>query len=370
MVVVMSSNSEWQPGTCPVDGQRLVNDAGRGCLKCGGSMRDAGGLPAAAMTMLQVESSVSSPAYQKVYPCSSCGVAMVPWRIGDVQRWLYKCNSCEGFWVGAREKAWWEGQMRQGVARAAYQSLGKEERDELRTALIEQAKQESGEPELSPLQKTMAAFGMPSVVGARGGTTPWGSWGLALVLLLAFLVVPAESAAYRVGEDGLGGAVSSLFAHFGWFHLLGNVYFLAAFGAGAEQRLRWWGITAVFLVTGTLACFAESVVAPTGSLIGGASGSVSAVMGVCFILQARAKVLIGIFLLFRFHFFRVPMLAFALFEILYQVSMATAGSPGVAWTAHLVGLGLGVGVGAVYPLRDLLSKRQGSPERSHAPRCS
>ena len=40
----------------------------------------------------------------------------------------------------------------------------------------------------------------------------------------------------RPGHSGVWAALQASFAHAGWLHLLGNVYFLAAFGDGVEQR--------------------------------------------------------------------------------------------------------------------------------------
>ena len=74
------------------------------------------------------------------------------------------------------------------------------------------------------------------------------TWSLALVLVAVFVLElrgdGLEAAVARFGygpaHRGLWVAGKAMFAHAGWWHLLGNVYFLLAFGDGVEQRAPRW----------------------------------------------------------------------------------------------------------------------------------
>ena len=180
------------------------------------------------------------------------------------------------------------------------------------------------------------------------------TWALALALIAVFVGEVRggglDEAARRLGygpeRRGLWAAARATFAHAGWAHLLGNVYFLLAFGDGVEQRVPRWLLAPAFVVLAVTALLVDGVVHP-GSVLVGASGGVAALMGACVVLQPRARVAIqlGPFT----PVMRFSMGAFFVLALAFQALMAALRVSGVAWTAHLVGLLLGAGCAA--PLR-------------------
>ena len=149
---------------------------------------------------------------------------------------------------------------------------------------------------------------------------------------------------------------TSQFLHGGWFHLVMNMFFLSAFGPLIESRLGRVGFVAFFLAGGAMAALAQAwigtAVEPYAAYapILGASGSISALMGVAFALHPRANVT-G---------FAIPQFTRAYTSLRWMMGFAIAldvartivdwsggGGSGIATLAHLGGLlfGLAVGVG-------------------------
>jgi membrane associated rhomboid family serine protease len=145
------------------------------------------------------------------------------------------------------------------------------------------------------------------------------------------------------------------FLHGGFFHLLFNGLFLAAFGLVLEQRLGSLGFLVLFLAGGAFAGLAQSWIGHwlaadglSGPAIG-ASGSVSALMGAVFALHPRANVR-GI---------AIPQFAPAQTSVQWMIGFAVAldiartivdfagGNSGIATLAHLGGMVFGFAVGVL-----------------------
>jgi len=104
----------------------------------------------------------------------------------------------------------------------------------------------SDDYELTWQQWIPALLRLPVDVDAPFTATPRATWGVAAALVVAFLI---ELTNQREFITQLGwipahpfrwlGLISltSFFVHAGWLHLLGNLYFLLAFGPGVESRL-------------------------------------------------------------------------------------------------------------------------------------
>lgn len=268
---------------------------------------------------------------------------MAPWRIGDVDAWLEKCPACDCFWVEKLDQRTLARQRYNQAARQAYDEMSSAEKEDLKQGLATAVSSEYGAPEISPIQRFLAIIGLPVLLQKKGIAIPWLTWSIAAALLLIFLVVDAHDAgSYVVGDSGLWQAFTSIFVHFGWLHLLGNIFFLLAFGDGVEQKLPPWGLALLFVCAGVLATLLQAAVSPAGVSIGGASGAIAALMGACVVLQPQAKVAVTLYFV---HVIRVPIIGFGIFQFVYQAFMAGAGSPGVAWTAHLAGMIIGACVG-------------------------
>jgi membrane associated rhomboid family serine protease len=110
-----------------------------------------------------------------------------------------------------------------------------------------------------------------------------------------------------VGEDWHVTAITSMFMHGDWLHLIGNMLFLWIFGNNVEDALgkvRYLvfyllgGLTATALQTAITLSSSGEQAAEIPNL--GASGAVSAVLGAYLILLPRASIVTVIFLLIIF----------------------------------------------------------------------
>jgi membrane associated rhomboid family serine protease len=140
-------------------------------------------------------------------------------------------------------------------------------------------------------------------------------------------------------------AVSALFVHASWLHLLGNLAYLWVFGIKVERGLGSIGMLAVFLLGGALANVIVALRLPgLDAPIIGASGAVSAVVGAYLGLFPRRR--IGLFLPLGLYlqFARVPALlvigSWFTLQLLYTVFGPI--NAAVAWWTHLAGFALGL----------------------------
>jgi membrane associated rhomboid family serine protease len=135
-------------------------------------------------------------------------------------------------------------------------------------------------------------------------------------------------------------AVSSLFVHGGWLHLLGNMLFLLVFGPAVEQRLGRGRFLLFYLAIGVLAGYGYALTAHGGAQalrpLVGASGAIAGVLGGYLRLYPKARVTALVpalfFLPLRFPAWLVLGLWFAT-----QWWSARRGEPGVAYLAHVIG---------------------------------
>jgi membrane associated rhomboid family serine protease len=201
-------------------------------------------------------------------------------------------------------------------------------------------------------------------------TRPFVTWGLILVNVLVWVLYqlpdlegsvrelayqPCEvvdsCAGQAMGQDWPLTALTSMFMHGGWEHLLGNMLFLYIFGNNVEDVLGHARYLVFYLAGGFAATALQTVVTlSTGSDADaaipnlGASGAVSAVLGAYLLLLPRARVLTVIFFVLR----EIPAVAFLGFWFLFQlysggVSLQhpEAGG-GVAFFAHVGGFVFGL----------------------------
>ena len=119
---------------------------------------------------------------------------------------------------------------------------------------------------------------------------------------LAYHPCEVENSCRQIGEDWPVTAVTSMFMHGGWDHLIGNMLFLWIFGNNVEDTLGRVRYLVFYLVAGFAATALQTYVtldfgsaqeATIPNL--GASGAVSGVLGAYFLLLPRASVLVLIF---------------------------------------------------------------------------
>ncbi|HVX59307.1 MAG TPA: rhomboid family intramembrane serine protease [Pirellulales bacterium] len=186
---------------------------------------------------------------------------------------------------------------------------------------------------------------------------PWATGGLILINMVVFVALLASGASAEAIEpwmlvygDGLHPLqwLTSIFLHAGFFHLLGNMVFLWAFGLVVEGKLGWLRFTAVYLGIGVAQSALEQL-CMLGAESGGSLGASAAIYGLLAIAMVWAPsnelsciLLVGI----RPISFDISILALAF--IYLGIEIVTAAVDGFGWGSsllHLSGAALGFGVG-------------------------
>lgn len=140
--------------------------------------------------------------------------------------------------------------------------------------------------------------------------------------------------------------LSSMFLHGGWFHLLGNLWFLYIFGDNVEERLGHLRYLAFYLLCGFSAGAAHLATnwhSPLPTI--GASGAVSGVMGAYLIFFPHARVLTVVPIFLLFPVFEVPAPFFLVYWLGIQLVsglFTAAEAGGTAWWAHVGGFVAGL----------------------------
>lgn len=318
---------------CPACGGLLRprGDGTSSCEGCGALLR-----PKLEVPGLSLETNPSSPAFAKTHRCPSCDGVMAPWKLGDAGRgWVFRCAMCEEDFIEPSLHPLLFRHERAARSRQAYESLDDEEKRAVRSAIA--STEDHGEaPPPFHAGLLLRLIGLPQLHLSRV-RVPIVTPVLALILVVVHVVAEPLEWAYVANEGSVFDAFTSTFVHLGLLHLIGNLYFLLVFGTAAESRLPRPVFAVWLLLGGTGAALVEGLVHPDTPILG-ASGSVAVALGVCFVLLRKTPVTIPVFLLPL----RVPMWAFALIEVLYQSGSALLDRPGVAWFAHLGGMGAGV----------------------------
>lgn len=143
---------------------------------------------------------------------------------------------------------------------------------------------------------------------------------------------------------------TSMFMHGSWWHLIGNMWFLALFAPNLEDRLGPIPFLLFYLVGGFVAAACHWAIDPASlSPVIGASGAVAAVLGAYAITWPWVRVETLLFLVIFVTIIDVPALfvlgawfLMQLAEAHAQLGLNTSG--GVAWWAHIGGFLLGMGL--------------------------
>jgi membrane associated rhomboid family serine protease len=145
-------------------------------------------------------------------------------------------------------------------------------------------------------------------------------------------------------------ALTSMFLHGGWLHLIGNMWFLWIFGDNVEDRCGHGRFLVFYLLCGCAAA-AGQILMNSASLLPtiGASGAIAGVMGAYFVLFPHSRVL-TLVPIFFFDVIEVPAIFLLGFWFLMQLfsagavaASANTGSGGVAFAAHIAGFLVGAG---------------------------
>jgi membrane associated rhomboid family serine protease len=154
---------------------------------------------------------------------------------------------------------------------------------------------------------------------------------------------------YQPGNPSVGDLFFSLFLHGGIWHLLGNMFFLWIYGDNAEHRLGRIGFLAAYLITGVAATLAYGLIAGDSMApLVGASGAISGILGIYFILFPKNLIKVFVFL-FPFLVTRwyVPARIVLGIYLLADnlLPLVLGNDTGVAYGAHIGGFGAGLLIG-------------------------
>jgi len=140
--------------------------------------------------------------------------------------------------------------------------------------------------------------------------------------------------------------LTSMFLHGGWFHIIGNLWFLSVFGDNVEDAMGPLRFVAFYLLCGLVAVAAQMLATPDSAVpMVGASGAISGVMGAYALLYPRAPV--HMLLFFGFFFTRIVVPAWLmlgywfLLQLIAGVPALEAAGAGVAFWAHVGGFAAG-----------------------------
>jgi membrane associated rhomboid family serine protease len=164
-----------------------------------------------------------------------------------------------------------------------------------------------------------------------------------------------------VGEDWPITAVTSMFMHGGWLHLIGNMLFLWIFGNNVEDSLGHFRFLLFYFLGGFAATGLQTFVTLAYGTPGegeipnvGASGAISAVLGAYLVILPRASVVTAIFVIIIF-IREFP--AWIFLGVWFALQAWSGGfsllhpeeGGGIAFFAHIGGFLFGVG--AMFVLR-------------------
>lgn len=136
--------------------------------------------------------------------------------------------------------------------------------------------------------------------------------------------------------------VTHMFLHGGWFHIIGNLWFLWVFGDNVEDSMGPMRFTVFYLLCGLAAAGAQILADPsTTAPMVGASGAIGGVMGGYARLYPHARVQTLLFLGFYVTTLAIPAIGMLGYWFFIQVAggipaLQSAGG-GVAFWAHIGG---------------------------------
>lgn len=166
--------------------------------------------------------------------------------------------------------------------------------------------------------------------------------------------------------DGSGSGTSiitSMFMHGGWFHIIGNMWFLWVFGDNVEDVMGPVRFVLFYLLCGLGAAGAQVLTDMDSTLpMVGASGAIGGVMGAYALLFPKARVNTLIFLGFYITTISVPAIFMLGYWFLLQIlgGLPALGSSegGVAFWAHVGGFVTGLVLIGAFARSDYLAAYQ------------
>jgi membrane associated rhomboid family serine protease len=157
--------------------------------------------------------------------------------------------------------------------------------------------------------------------------------------------MPQISSYFTTGQQLLSW-LSFMFLHGGFWHLLGNMWFLYIFGDNVEDRLGPFRYLVFYLLCGITSGLSHLLFNLHSNMPTiGASGAIAGVMGAYLILHPHSKILTLIPIIFIPWFIEIPAFFFLGFWFVIQFLSATGSHGninGIAWWAHIGGFVFGI----------------------------
>ena len=157
--------------------------------------------------------------------------------------------------------------------------------------------------------------------------------------------IPRISSYFTTGHQLLSW-LSFMFLHGGFWHLLGNMWFLYIFGDNVEDRLGPFRYLVFYLLCGITSGLSHLLFNLHSNMPTiGASGAIAGVMGAYLILHPNSKILTLIPIIFIPWFIEIPAFFFLGFWFILQFLSAAASHGnigGIAWWAHIGGFVFGI----------------------------
>jgi membrane associated rhomboid family serine protease len=164
------------------------------------------------------------------------------------------------------------------------------------------------------------------------------------------------------GERSWFTPLSSMFLHGGWFHLIGNMWFLWVFGNNVEDSMGHARYIFFYVLCGLAAAAAQTFVNPSSAIpMVGASGAISGVMGAYVVLYPKVRVhmlvILGIFIT------RIVVPAYLMLGYWFLLQLVGGGltrsaEGGVAFWAHAGGFLAGAALIALFRDPDLVARHR------------
>jgi membrane associated rhomboid family serine protease len=152
-----------------------------------------------------------------------------------------------------------------------------------------------------------------------------------------------------------------MFLHGGWFHLIGNMWFLWLFGNNVEDAMGHGRFGVFYLLCGLAATALQVATSPASAIpMVGASGAIGGVMGAYILLYPRVHVHMLLILGFFITTVAVPAVVMLGYWLLIQLisGFGTLGDEGggVAFWAHVGGFVAGAILSLIFRDRRLLER--------------
>ncbi len=164
-------------------------------------------------------------------------------------------------------------------------------------------------------------------------------------LFYSYGLVPAKYTVHEMSKhfsfaNQICSIFTYMFLHGGFWHFLGNMWFLYIFGDNVEEYFGSLRFAGFYLICGVISGLFHFFLNPISMIPTiGASGAIAGVMGAYFLLYPKARILTVIPIIIIPWFVEIPAFIFLGFWFLIQFFNAagSGASSGIAWWAHIGG---------------------------------